>query len=166
MHPNVTKQQFIELRAQGLSLSRIADQLHVSKRTLVGWNREHHADIDSLRALELEALHEKLLASHEQELTRLAAYQCKIDEELAKRPLEKLTTDKLFRLSLLFRREIRDLCTQTVRNTSAAHPTENQIKARNAAFTRQHLALTPEDQPLQSQIKAERGKYRRLPSLR
>ena len=109
MHSQITINQFIDLRAQGLSLNRIADQLGVSKRTLVDWNRDHQATIDSLRALELEALHERVLASHEQELTRLAACQSKIDEELAKRSLETVPTDKLLRLSLLVRQEIRAL---------------------------------------------------------
>src|SRR3954469_24055823 len=110
MHPQATINQFIDLRSQGFSLARIADQLGVSKRTLIDWNREHQADITALRALELEAFHEKILASHEQELSRLAACQSKIDEELAKRSLETLPTDKLLRLSLLLRREIRNLC--------------------------------------------------------
>src|SRR3954468_11316330 len=110
MHPQTTINQFIDLRSQGFSLARIADQLGLSKRTLIDWNREHQADITALRALELEAFHEKILASHEQELSRLAACQSKIDEELAKRSLETLPTDKLFRLSLLVRREIRSLC--------------------------------------------------------
>src|SRR5262245_2586469 len=54
MHSHTIINQFIELRSQGLSLSRIAEQLNVSKRTLVDWNRAHQATIDSLRALELE----------------------------------------------------------------------------------------------------------------
>jgi len=110
MHTHTTINQFIELRAQGLSLNRIADQLGVSKRTLINWNRDQHTTIESLRALEIEALHEKILASHEQELTQLAACQSKIAEELAKRSLETIPTDKLLRLSFLVRQEIRNLC--------------------------------------------------------
>ncbi len=40
MHTNETKDRFIELRAQGLSLAKIASDLGVSKRTLVDWNHE------------------------------------------------------------------------------------------------------------------------------
>jgi orotate phosphoribosyltransferase-like protein len=35
MHSNDTKDHFLELRAKGLSLARIAADIHVSQRTLV-----------------------------------------------------------------------------------------------------------------------------------
>jgi hypothetical protein len=38
MYCNDTKDQFLELRAKGISLARIATDLHVSQRTLVEWN--------------------------------------------------------------------------------------------------------------------------------
>jgi transposase-like protein len=66
-----TKSQFLELRAKGCSLSRIAERLKVSQRTLVDWNRQEHEQIRTLRAIEWEALQEKILATHEQELVRL-----------------------------------------------------------------------------------------------
>jgi hypothetical protein len=46
------KNQFLELRAKGWSLSRIAEQLKVSQRTLVTWNRQEHEQIRTLRAIE------------------------------------------------------------------------------------------------------------------
>lgn len=61
------KNQFLELRAKGLSLSRLAEQLKVSHRTLVVWNRQEHEQIRTLRAIEWEALQEKILATGEQE---------------------------------------------------------------------------------------------------
>jgi hypothetical protein len=110
MHPESAKHQFIELRAQGLSLAGISEKIGVSKRTLIDWNREHQAQIDGLRAAELEALHERLLASHEQELTRLTSFQRQIEQELATRSVKALSMEKLFRLSFQVRREIRHLC--------------------------------------------------------
>src|SRR3954467_10420626 len=147
MHPQTTINQFIDLRSQGFSLSRIADQLGVSKRTLIDWNREHQADITALRALELEAFHEKILASHEQELSRLAACQSKIDEELAKRFLETLSTDKLFRLSLLVRREIRNLCTAAERTIGHRVP---------ASLLSPAVSQSSESPFSQSQIKTQK----------
>ena len=58
MYCNDTKDQFAELRAKGLSLSRIASDINVSQRTLVEWNRQLASDIRDLRAVHLEALHE------------------------------------------------------------------------------------------------------------
>ena len=72
MHIEQTHDKFKELRAQGWSLRHIATELHVSKTTLVEWNREFASDIQSLRAAELELLKEKIIASREEELDRLA----------------------------------------------------------------------------------------------
>src|SRR5436305_10821847 len=59
MHTQKTQDQFIELRAQGWSLRHLAGELYVAKRTLVDWNRECAAEIQALRAVELEACREK-----------------------------------------------------------------------------------------------------------
>jgi hypothetical protein len=45
MYDNDTKNEFIELRAKGWSPSRISDQLKVSQRTLVDWNRQEREQI-------------------------------------------------------------------------------------------------------------------------
>jgi hypothetical protein len=103
MHSTDTKSRFIELRAQGWSLARIAGHLAVSKRTLVDWNQHAQAEIRALKAVELEALQEKLLASHEAELTQLTAHLERIEQELAGRSLEVVSTENLFRLAAQLR---------------------------------------------------------------
>lgn len=107
MHSTDTKSQFIELRAKGWSLARIAAQINVSPRTLVDWNRQSHAEIRTLRAVELEALQEKILASHEHELTRLTQHLQRIEEQLAKKKLEFESAPDLYRMAALMRAEIR-----------------------------------------------------------
>ena len=42
MYDTDTKNQFLELRAKGWSLARIAERLKVAQRTLVDWNRQEH----------------------------------------------------------------------------------------------------------------------------
>ena len=116
MHSTETKNQFIELRAQGWSLSRIATHIGVSKRSLIDWNRECHDEIQELQALETEALHERILASHEQELRRLTGHLTAIENELAQRSPKALNIRELFRMSALIRGQIHDLCAQ------ATHP--------------------------------------------
>ena len=71
MYDADAKHQFLELRAKGWSLARIAERLKVGQRTLVDWNRQEHEQIRTLRAIESESLQEKILATREQELTRL-----------------------------------------------------------------------------------------------
>ena len=102
-----TKNQFLELRAKGWSLRRIAEHLKVSQRTLVDWNRQEHEQIRTLRAIEWEALQEKILATGEQELVLLKKELDRLETELAKRTVEYVSTENLYRLSALVRAEIR-----------------------------------------------------------
>lgn len=110
MYDTDSKNQFVELRAKGWSLSRIAGQLKVAQRTLVDWNRQEHEQIRTLRAIEREALQEKILATHEHELISLKNELDRLDAELAKRTVEFISTENLYRLSALVRAEIRKVC--------------------------------------------------------
>ena len=56
---NKTKGRFIELRGQGLPLKSIADELGVSKTTLVNWERDLKEQIDKVRAMELGVLYDR-----------------------------------------------------------------------------------------------------------
>jgi hypothetical protein len=107
MHSTDSRSQFLELRAKGWSLARIAAHINVSTRTLVDWNRQSQGELRVLRAVELEALQEKLLATHEQELTRLTQHLQRLEEEVAKRQLQPMETKDLYRLCSLVRAEIR-----------------------------------------------------------
>ena len=108
MHTEETQDKFIELRAQGWTLGHLVGELHVSKRTLIDWNRHFDADIQFLRALEQQLLHEKFLASREEQLNRMLRLQKDVDDELANRCLKFVPIDKLFRLSIELRRQIRE----------------------------------------------------------
>ncbi len=110
MYDTNSKGQFLELRAKGWSLKRIAEHLKIAQRTLVDWNRQEHEQIRTLRAIELETLQEKILATREQELTRLKQELDRLQVELAKRSIEVVSTENLYRLSALVRAEIRKVC--------------------------------------------------------
>ncbi len=109
MHPADTRNRFIELRAQGWSLARIAAQLHLAKRTLVDWNREAQREIRDLKDVELEALQELILVSHEVELQRLTAQLNRLEAVLAQRNLECLSTEPLFVMAATVRAQLRRL---------------------------------------------------------
>jgi hypothetical protein len=113
MHSTDTNGKFLELRAKGWSLARIATQIGVSKRTLVNWQHQHRQELRLLRAVELEALQEKILASHKAELTRLAGRLQAVEIELSQRELDNklryVETRDLYRLAALIRDEIRKL---------------------------------------------------------
>jgi transcriptional regulator len=110
MYGTDTKSQFLELRAKGWSLARIAEHLKLAQRTLVDWNRQEHEQIRTLRAIELEALQEKILSTREQELLRLKQELDRLEQELTKRSVEVVSTENLYRLVALIRAEIRKVC--------------------------------------------------------
>jgi transcriptional regulator with XRE-family HTH domain len=107
MHDQTTRNRFIELRAQGWSLGRIAAEIGVSKPTLINWQRQFQREISDLKSVELEALQEKILASHEEELGRLASHLSRVEAVLAKRNLEVLSTEFLFCMAGALRSQIR-----------------------------------------------------------
>ena len=63
MKDNETKARFIELQGQDLPLKSIADEIGVSKTTLVNWEQELKEQVDNVRAMELEALYDRYYRS-------------------------------------------------------------------------------------------------------
>ena len=94
------KSQFIELRAKGWSYLKIARKLKVSKNTLAGWGAQLEGDIASLRAVEMEALHEKYFMTKEARIQLLGEQLQEIKAELKRRGLEEVSTEKLLEMEL------------------------------------------------------------------
>ena len=94
------KSQFIELRAKGWSYVKIARKLKVSKNTLASWGAELDGDIASLKAIEMEALHEKYFMTKEARIHLLGEQLKEIKAELKRRGLEDVSTEKLLEMEL------------------------------------------------------------------
>jgi transcriptional regulator with XRE-family HTH domain len=105
MKDKETKVRFIELRGQGLPLMRIADEIGVSKTTLVNWEQELKEQIDNLRALELEALYDKYYLSVRKKVEFFGDVLSRIQGELETRDLSTIPTDKLFAMYAHFYQE-------------------------------------------------------------
>jgi transposase len=99
-----TKARFIELRAQGWSYQRIAKDLKVAKQTVIDWGRELQGEVNSLRAVELEALRERYGLLQEHRVKTFGETLEAIRAELATRKLESLETDKLLELQAKYLR--------------------------------------------------------------
>lgn len=69
MKDQETRERFVELRAEGWSFDRIAQELKASKQTLVNWGKELALEISNLKAIELEALREKFYLLKSQKVT-------------------------------------------------------------------------------------------------
>ena len=106
MKDQATVQRFIELRAQGWAFQRLATELNVSKSTLIDWSRKYQFQIQNLKAIELEALSHRWLASTTERVNGLGERLHKIEEELAKRDTAELKTPQLYALAGNLRRQI------------------------------------------------------------
>jgi hypothetical protein len=106
MHDENTVQRFIELRAQGWTYARLITELNVSKPTLIAWSRKHQFQIQNLKAIELEALRDKWLASTADRVNALGDQLRQVDAELAQRDMSGLTTPQLHALARTLRRQI------------------------------------------------------------
>jgi len=106
MHSPETRQKFVERRAQGWSLVRIASELGVARSTLIEWSRQLRFEIQNQRAIELDDLRNRLLGSCASRAAVLAEKLGRVEEELRQRDLASVSTRSLFALSRALRREL------------------------------------------------------------
>jgi len=102
-----TQQRFVFLRSQGWSFARIAEDLKVSKPTLINWSRKFQFEIQNQRAISIEALQEEWLSSRDIRVNALGEQLRKVEAELAKRDIATVPTGRLFTLAESLRRQIK-----------------------------------------------------------
>jgi transposase len=102
-----TQQRFVFLRAEGWSFARIAEDLKVSKPTLINWSRKFQFEIQNQRAINIEALQEKWLSARDARVNAIGEQLRKAEAELARRDISSLTTSQLFSLVEALRRQIK-----------------------------------------------------------
>lgn len=109
VHTMEVKDQFIELRAKGHTFADIADQLNVSKPTLIEWSKELKTEIENSKALEMESLQEKYFASWKQRLEFTGDQFARLKEELESRDFSDMSTKELLEVSLKFQGQLQTL---------------------------------------------------------
>lgn len=92
------KPEFVELRATGLSLARIAERLSVSKTTLIAWERELTNEIAEARFLQMQSLLETFKACKAERVKFLGKMYERLTEELSKRDLSEVEPAKLLEM--------------------------------------------------------------------
>jgi len=102
------KEQFIQLRAKGLSFDKIAEELEVSKPTLINWNGEFLEEVAEAQFHELD----NLLNEYKVHRRKRFEQNCKllnaVYEELEKRTdnLNKLSVPELAKLAEALEKKI------------------------------------------------------------
>ena len=97
---NDKKDQFVELRAKGNSYDSIAKKIGVSKGTLISWSRDLKLEIQNYHNLEADALMEKYKMTKNSQLESLGAQLSKVREEVSKRDLSDIPTEKLVTMEI------------------------------------------------------------------
>jgi hypothetical protein len=100
MKDQETKEKFVEFRAKGWSYDRIAEELQVSKQTLINWSKAFELEIANLKAIELESLQEQFFMTHRKRIELLGELFKKLKDELNRRELADIPTDRLFHVFL------------------------------------------------------------------
>jgi transcriptional regulator len=103
-----SKQRFIELRAKGWSVDKIAKELDKAKQTLINWSKELQDEIANIKALELELLYETYYLQRENRLQTFGTMLTKIKKEVESRDLSDVPTDKLLDLFLKYNSQVKE----------------------------------------------------------
>ncbi|MEH7340857.1 hypothetical protein [Priestia megaterium] len=95
MKDNETRRKFIELRAKGISFSKIAKELNIAKSTLIAWSKEHLMEIENLKAVEIESLQEQFYMTKQARIELLGRQVERMKKELENRDFSDVPSDKL-----------------------------------------------------------------------
>ena len=123
---NDTKQQFIEYRAKGYSLAKIAEKLGKCRQTLSNWNSDLEEEISTAKAIELESLFEECFINKEHRVKNLSNLLSKVREELEERSFEDLATEKLVEIAIKLTSQLKE------------EYIEPQIKSEQQILTEKH----------------------------
>ena len=98
MYTETQKNEFITLRAEGLSFDKISKKLNIPKLTLVRWAREKQHEIEALKEFAFEALMESLKVSSSDRIEIIAKDIRKLNSVLNKRSYDYGGTIDLIKL--------------------------------------------------------------------
>lgn len=90
-----TKEEFIRLRAKGLSFDKISKEINTSKPTLLKWNEELEKEIANLSYFEVEIMLEQYRLTKINKIEGFALVLQKAIEELKKRDFSEIGTKDL-----------------------------------------------------------------------
>src|SRR5688500_10863563 len=105
MHSTDLKHEFVILRARGLALGKIAEQLDVPKSTLGRWQSDCEEEIQQLQRIEWEEIEAQYGYTLQDDLRRIMKRMRAAEDQLDARSLERFTRRELLQLIRESRRE-------------------------------------------------------------
>ncbi len=121
MHSQKTHDEFLRLRARGLSLGRISRQLGVSKPTLVAWNRRAQPEVPALALADHQQLQSTIVSSTSDELAQLTRRLAAVKQELFSRAIRDCPTSALEQIAGQRRQQIDSLSHPTTTPSANAN---------------------------------------------
>ena len=100
MKPAETKEKFIEMRAEGYSYLDIEKALGVSKTTLIKWSNDLQIELKNFSTVRMDYLCQQYSLTKEARIKLLGELLGRVNNELSSRDLSKVSTEKLFELTL------------------------------------------------------------------
>ena len=109
-HDNDQRMAFVMQRAQGKSFDKIAENLGISKQTLIKWQGELFSQIREQEFYEVQAITEAYAVTRRQRFDATAKTLGAVLAELARRvdtdQLADMATDKLVNLALILEKRL------------------------------------------------------------
>lgn len=101
------KREFIRLRAERLSYSRISAQLHISKSTCTAWEQELEEEVAARQNERLQELYTEYGMAKEDRIRQLGESLKKVNEALQEADLSQVPPDRLLKLKLDYTEALR-----------------------------------------------------------
>ena len=130
------REQYIIMRAEGLSYAKIAAQLGISKSTCSKWEKDFSDRIKTAREDRLKDLYTLYRLGRENHIKKLGETLERIDEALAKKDLTEIPADKLLKLKLEYEEKLQSQYTEPVEESFTDYTTEEMLEAVAALYER------------------------------
>lgn len=118
MKPQSKKHDFVRMRAEGMSYSAIAAELHISKATCTKWEEELKAAISECKAEDLEALYNSYYMTRRARIDQLGQTLQAVNNALGAIDLTEIPPEKLLDLKLKYMRALKEEYVSTKRAES------------------------------------------------
>ena len=130
------KEQFIILRAEGLSYGKIAAQLEISKSTCSKWEKDFSGAIQTAKEDRLNDLYTLYRLGKENHIKKLGETLERIDTALAQKDLTEIPADKLLKLKLEYEEKLQEQYTEPIEESFTEYSSEELLEATAALYER------------------------------
>lgn len=132
------KEQFILLRAEGLSYSKIAAQLNISKSTCSKWEKDFSEQITAAKEERLTDLYTLYRIGKEAHIEKLGQLLQRIDSAIAEKDLTEIPAEKLLKLKLEYEERLQAQRTEPTegKESFTEYSQEEMLEAVAALYER------------------------------